>query len=77
MKVTTERVNEKKFEPITVTITLETKDEFDDFHFLFNYVPLCSTLVHLDDDCIRQQLHEFEQYDGHRERELKLTKIIQ
>lgn len=42
MKV--KRINEEKFNPVTISITLETKDELAAFYSAFNYTPLTAVL---------------------------------
>ena len=51
-------IEEEKFKPVTLNITLETEQECKDFRVIFNYAPIVNS-VNLDDQAIRDALSDY------------------
>lgn len=52
MKITSTR-HEPKFEPITITLTLDTMEEAVQFYNIHNFSPICASTPDLDHEAIR------------------------
>lgn len=49
---------EPNFNPVTISITLETEEELNEFYVLFNYAPITNIMGNIDDGKIRDILNK-------------------
>lgn len=49
------------FQPVEITISLESQVEVNQFYSIFNFCPVVDTMDSLDDDAIREALSDFEE----------------
>ena len=51
---------DKKFEPVTIEMTFESKEEQEEFYSVFCYTPITDSLKFIDDTKIRKVLSTSE-----------------
>ncbi len=56
MKVNQVKKVEAKFEPISITIDFESKEEIEEFYALFSITSVCDALNYVDHEKIRETI---------------------